>query len=522
MKQTTLAVALESLDYTSPSCIDLINALVMQDSQRIDGLEEIHHRITQRQCITAKDINALEVLIPDVMARNHSLQVAGLCGISDEVTVIAALEAINWGKVGKWGIIAVIIGAIIKLITNLRKTYLSDQSKIKLDKLRDSFGHIASQLDDNQVHRLVKLQAALKKEGGITNNELELAFNNEKYLEVIELKKDKLDAFLGKKHPLKEYLKIPMESLAKPDRSDRIQGLTRLYEICFRNCLDESAQNAFVSFDSAFSSKEVSEKIKSELDSLSTGTDKLDDSSEHLMKTLVRWNDNIDRTDETTQDKMNDVLGNLGHILSGISHNKDGQGLLKSTTDSEGSIETSRLFKALNGSSIRRERYFDSNDSLTIKELFEKAATGENEYDKFSHVPQALGLLGQLDKGLSRTKVISDKVKKATDEIYKKMNIIEIEMKSLEMEIQKIKEISPDSSELVAMETRHDILSWCTYGRGDLDNIANSYANEYKELLGQIAGINLYISMAKRGMESYRTLTGKVNQFAEILFSTEV
>lgn len=100
--------------------LDQLDFAYKRYTNTVAGLEAVEANIHRTRKVTLADMQKLERLIPGNTYSNQTLAVAGLCSNTRQDEVTAALEAINWKKVGILGLIAAIIGAIIALIARIR------------------------------------------------------------------------------------------------------------------------------------------------------------------------------------------------------------------------------------------------------------------------------------------------------------------------------------------------------------------------------------------------------------------
>lgn len=137
MKQTTLVAALEELHKADTIDFDFIDRFdqYVKETQRITaGLESIHHRIKLRNSIDLHDVKELEALEPGILSKNENTKLIRFTENGSKVGVVAALEAINWKSIGKWGIIGLILSAIGALIYRVIKGRRDEDPKAAAER----------------------------------------------------------------------------------------------------------------------------------------------------------------------------------------------------------------------------------------------------------------------------------------------------------------------------------------------------------------------------------------------------
>ncbi len=96
--------------------IDRICDKIVAEVNKLKKAESIGAGIEEYQQISLADVAALEKLYPGIIYHN-AMADANFTTAPSNNGVVAALEAINWKSVGKWGIIGAIIGAILLIIS---------------------------------------------------------------------------------------------------------------------------------------------------------------------------------------------------------------------------------------------------------------------------------------------------------------------------------------------------------------------------------------------------------------------
>ena len=123
-------------DSSDPHSVEELDRLINNintEVSRYDAIDVISEQIKSSGMISTHDVHRLEKVSPGIITNHMS---------TDEFTFApsvngfeGAVEAIDWKKAGKWGIIGAIItatlGLIFKLFKKMRETYKKDQERIK-------------------------------------------------------------------------------------------------------------------------------------------------------------------------------------------------------------------------------------------------------------------------------------------------------------------------------------------------------------------------------------------------------
>lgn len=123
-------------DSSDPHSVEELDRLINNintEVSRYDAIDVISEQIKSSGMISTHDVHRLEKVSPGIITNHMS---------TDDFTFApsvngfeGAVEAIDWKKAGKWGIIGAIItailGLIFKLFKKMRESYKKDQERIK-------------------------------------------------------------------------------------------------------------------------------------------------------------------------------------------------------------------------------------------------------------------------------------------------------------------------------------------------------------------------------------------------------
>lgn len=141
MQPKTLTAALEAMERSDEIDYEFINNFdqYVKETQRVTaGLEAISNRIRMTGVISLHDVKALEAIEPGILSAHPNTKHIRFTTDGSKVGVVAALEAIEWKTVGKWGIIGVIIAAIAALIRRVIKGRVDNKADALLRDIKET------------------------------------------------------------------------------------------------------------------------------------------------------------------------------------------------------------------------------------------------------------------------------------------------------------------------------------------------------------------------------------------------
>lgn len=136
-------------DSSDPHSVEELDRLINginTEVSRYDAIDVIADQIQTSGMISTHDVHRLEKVSPGIITNHMS---------TDDFTFApsvngfeGAVEAINWAKIGKWGIIGAIIAAVVALIFKLLKANVqaSDEASKKIDELESYNRKIQTQM----------------------------------------------------------------------------------------------------------------------------------------------------------------------------------------------------------------------------------------------------------------------------------------------------------------------------------------------------------------------------------------
>lgn len=159
-KLSTIAASLESLDNGNLSegeqtaIMARLNSQLDHELTKGRRIDAIRSHIVKHGKITRKTVAALESIDPGIIYKHPKASKVAYTNHESTIGVVAALEAIDWKKMGKWGIIGAIAAAITYIVGQIiRAVFLMRKLGKRLEMQRpedaleymEAFGEVYKQ-----------------------------------------------------------------------------------------------------------------------------------------------------------------------------------------------------------------------------------------------------------------------------------------------------------------------------------------------------------------------------------------
>ena len=357
------------------------------ETELLCTLGEEHERLSQ-EGIGQQDLHRLEEISPGVTAGLNS---GDYTFLASQNGLEPALNAIDWGMVARWGIVGVIIAAIIALIVKIRggkgKTmkrdvtkeindnYAQGRRKIREDmaaqiravnenneKIRDNIKNTQKMADGTfqnsaeesikkmkeSMERLKASQASSSASSApkeVPPVKKEKVFNQKKAYDMIKSNfktiKEPNDGHISKYLPIEDFKKL------KPADSIDDESMSKIYAFCYEYGLTEDRKRMYIGFDLVYNKdwtanmKAVREQCALAIKSSSALADDLDICIS-CMETLDKIFDK-DLTAEKAEEwrsnsnsksySFGDVVNHLQELLAAEKSGRTIRSLIKAEVD---------------------------------------------------------------------------------------------------------------------------------------------------------------------------------------------
>lgn len=121
-KMTAIAAAIESIDRDGLSdgeqeaMLNRLNGELDRQLAKDAKIDAIRYQIARHGKMSRTVVAALESLEPGIITKHPKASKVRYTNSESDVGVVAALEAINWAKIGKWGFIGAIVAFMVALV----------------------------------------------------------------------------------------------------------------------------------------------------------------------------------------------------------------------------------------------------------------------------------------------------------------------------------------------------------------------------------------------------------------------
>lgn len=244
--------------------IDSIVTFVDNKAQNMQRLMQTGADIRERGVCQA-DLARLEEISPGVTAGLNS---GDYTFLASQHGLEAALNAIDWKAIGSWGIVGVIIAAIIALIVKIRGGREKSNNKNVNDEITKNYNATVEDIEKavRNSMRSERVASPSPTPAYVPRNHDDVfppkkpenkpkVFNKAKAVAAIQAKFKNSEVGIPKEHDILRDL--PITQFQKLDASDTIsnEDMAKIYSFCFHYGLNSERQKNFLAFDTLYGKK---------------------------------------------------------------------------------------------------------------------------------------------------------------------------------------------------------------------------------------------------------------------------
>jgi len=449
--------------------MDALTDRLTAEAQMLTSLDDERERLEQ-EGIGQQDLHRLENISPGVTAGLNS---GDYTFLASQHGLEPALNAIDWGTIGRWGIVGAIIAAIIALIVKIRGG--ADKSKSKLnvgDAIRQDAEQSLSRINRNLSRRTMVDDQSIR--------DIVVARNKEMKTKIMEDIEEKFSGTEKGKPSQKALVYLPIEQiiLSKGQEQLDMPEQAMLYGFCFDYGLNLEQKQQFLAFETIYrtsnkSCKDIEVAVRKDFDQTVKSVEIMDDKMDKIITALTKlkglYGGELSLQDYYVWEREASMTGMSQYMKDELDKQTDSKDL-KEVVASH--VETSLITTDLVSG-------FYTFDNIAKPS---HAAASELRIEIFSH-------LDKIEKG---EKALESKVKKF-EELSK-----EITSKTLS---------GSDASKIT-----RDVNS-------TLSRLNASILGHHKRILSSTQTLKSYINYGDVGIASFKILSRKSEQIINIIIA---